>query len=365
VFDGSSQYSIGRLDVDVVAVGLISETIPYINVYDISGAVTELSANTASTGNTGMKVFETVENLSRVVQIGEEARIIGNGGGTFFEEQALSGGYNDVTSLNKTKYYMVYINGSGELAESVGYLGVSVEADSSGVYLVHEGVAEFFSVETGWVFVGMSFDASTATLDLVVNDQSVTTSLNLSDENTLATHIDFYLENDLYAVDDFYHNPGVYEGVTPLTDHYAAAIPWGEIDATDALVLGAKSGGLIRAQSYISGPDSWHNVGDSGEPAFENGWVNYGSQYNGARFMKDAIGFVHLGGLVKDGTVDAPIFTLPSGYRPGARQIHVTVNDSDEEGHRIDVDTDGTVTPAGSISTGWTSLENITFYAEQ
>ncbi len=58
----------------------------------------------------------------------------------------------------------------------------------------------------------------------------------------------------------------------------------------------------------------WHAVGGSGEPAFQNGWVNYGQRP--AMFYKDAAGVVHLTGLVKSGTIGTTAFTLPAGYRP-------------------------------------------------
>lgn len=62
----------------------------------------------------------------------------------------------------------------------------------------------------------------------------------------------------------------------------------------------------------------WHSVGAPGEPAFENSWENYDiSQVPGACFMKDALGFVHLHGLVKGGVYATNIFTLPVGFRPG------------------------------------------------
>ena len=50
-------------------------------------------------------------------------------------------------------------------------------------------------------------------------------------------------------------------------------------------------------------------------PTLLNSWENYGGGYNNAGYMKDALGFVHLKGLIKNGNI-ATIFNLPSGYRP-------------------------------------------------
>lgn len=71
--------------------------------------------------------------------------------------------------------------------------------------------------------------------------------------------------------------------------------------------------------------EPWHYVGaiEYGEPAWANGWQNYGSDafftYDSAAFFKDPDGFVHLKGVVENLTAaayDSVIFILPEGYRP-------------------------------------------------
>lgn len=64
--------------------------------------------------------------------------------------------------------------------------------------------------------------------------------------------------------------------------------------------------------------EPWHVVGDAGEPAFTNSWVNVTSPstYPPARFHRDALGRVHVEGAVKLGTTTTSAFTLPAGYRP-------------------------------------------------
>jgi hypothetical protein len=65
-----------------------------------------------------------------------------------------------------------------------------------------------------------------------------------------------------------------------------------------------------------------HMVGSSGEPQFENGSTNFGSEgsitFSSVGFYKDHEGIVHLEGIAK---VDAgpglvSVFALPPGYRP-------------------------------------------------
>jgi hypothetical protein len=62
--------------------------------------------------------------------------------------------------------------------------------------------------------------------------------------------------------------------------------------------------------------DDWHEVGDSGEPAFENSWVNKGGTNETAAFRKDGEGTVFLKGVITAGTINTAAFTLPAGYRP-------------------------------------------------
>jgi hypothetical protein len=62
--------------------------------------------------------------------------------------------------------------------------------------------------------------------------------------------------------------------------------------------------------------DPWHVVGAAGEPAFQNGWANYGAGEQTLAFRKDPFGRVYMRGIVKGGANATVIFTLPTGYRP-------------------------------------------------
>lgn len=100
-------------------------------------------------------------------------------------------------------------------------------------------------------------------------------------------------------------------------------------------------------------------VGGTGQPAFTNSWVNYGSSWAPAAFWRDPLGFVHLRGLIKSGTVGNAAFTLPPGFRPKENESFVVV--SNAAVGRVDVLTDGTVTPAAPSSNVWVSLSGINF----
>lgn len=90
--------------------------------------------------------------------------------------------------------------------------------------------------------------------------------------------------------------------------------------------------------------DKTHYIGASGEPVFQNSWVNYGVSNEAAGFYKDPFGRVFLTGLVKSGTTGTTIFTLPGGYRPKLREIFAVIsgNPTDVLG-RIDIDGNGNV----------------------
>jgi hypothetical protein len=104
---------------------------------------------------------------------------------------------------------------------------------------------------------------------------------------------------------------------------------------------------------------NFRTVGGTGQPAFQHSWVNFGSNWAEAAFWRDPLGFVHLRGLIKSGTVDQSAFTLPPGFRPKVNEAFVTV--SNGAVGRVDVLTDGTVTPASPSNNAWVSLSGIHF----
>jgi len=98
-------------------------------------------------------------------------------------------------------------------------------------------------------------------------------------------------------------------------------------------------------------------------PSFTDSWANYSSDYNQCGYYKDSENRVHLRGLVKNGSVgnSYAIFVLPVGYRPERRHLVCAMTNGDVAG-RIDITNDGRVRPY-SVSSGWVSLDNISFTA--
>ena len=106
--------------------------------------------------------------------------------------------------------------------------------------------------------------------------------------------------------------------------------------------------------------DDWHEVGASGEPAFQNGWVNFGGAEATAAFRKDGEGTVHIKGLIKLGTLGSHAFTLPVGYRPLLE--HTVAAIANNAIGRLMIQPSGLVVPQ-SGSNVWFSI-HVTFPAE-
>jgi hypothetical protein len=123
---------------------------------------------------------------------------------------------------------------------------------------------------------------------------------------------------------------------------------------------------LIDLERALKGRD-WVVIGAAGAPAFANSWVNFGSTWAPAAYRKDAMGFVHLRGLVKSGTVNVAIFVLPVGFRPIGDLMFGVINDTGP-GQGV-VQQDGTVRQGAGTgltnTNGFHTLSGITFLAEQ
>lgn len=112
------------------------------------------------------------------------------------------------------------------------------------------------------------------------------------------------------------------------------------------------------AQFINFNPPTWTEV-----TAFENSWVNYGSTNQTAGYVKDAFGFVHIKGCVKNGSgIPTVIFTLPAGYRPTSNESFVVETTGSALGACF-VQTNGTVIASYGGGTSYFWLSGITFYA--
>jgi hypothetical protein len=97
-------------------------------------------------------------------------------------------------------------------------------------------------------------------------------------------------------------------------------------------------------------------------PTLLNSWVNYGSGFMNAGYMKDEFGFVHIRGTLKSGTFNNVAFTLPVGYRPNASIAVPGISGSLVAGNVL-ILTDGSVDPdfPAGTSTNFLTISNIKF----
>jgi hypothetical protein len=136
------------------------------------------------------------------------------------------------------------------------------------------------------------------------------------------------------------------------------------------------------ASGTTATPEAFHLVDTAGEPAFQNGWHNTGSDREAVGFYKDPGGVVHLRGAAT-GSNNMVIFQLPPGYRPASgKQIQIsavcncTVLDSNTPGDEVNVPTGrlqifgdiGTAALNGGVSISplpsFVDLDGVSFPAE-
>lgn len=120
--------------------------------------------------------------------------------------------------------------------------------------------------------------------------------------------------------------------------------------------------GTLDYEDLIFLNDDWHYIGATGEPAFQNSWVNNGGSRGDVAFKRTLDKFVYFCGAMQGGSDATVAFTLPAGYRPSATVDTVALGFSAVVGtsNRVTVSTAGDVTIYWS-SLGNTSLENIRF----
>lgn len=97
---------------------------------------------------------------------------------------------------------------------------------------------------------------------------------------------------------------------------------------------------------------------------FQNGWINYGYQFERANYRLNSLGVVELKGRIGSGTTTSGtvIATLPAGLRPAYTHSFsvVTNNTSNDQIGQIDIDASGNILAILVYNT-YTSLDGISF----
>lgn len=156
--------------------------------------------------------------------------------------------------------------------------------------------------------------------------------------NDLDTRLDQILTDGVVSIDTSF--------MPPLLGYPA------DVDLKRTVRQALEYGILALFKALVQLPDSFT------APTFQNSWVNFDGGYQVAGFYKDPFGVVHLRGLVKNGTVGQPIFTLPEGYRPAARLLFAAA--SNDAFGRVDILANGHVN-AEIGNNAYVSLNGISF----
>ena len=195
-------------------------------------------------------------------------------------------------------------------------------------------------------------------------------------EGTLASG-NVYSRNDSFVTSSLFNVDNAYELTIRIWDYFISSENGinATINIPTALTLfDCRNTGKGIAFGKVSAKDAMEVALDlelTGEfiqedrqtPTLLNSWVNYGAGYESASYWKDKCNVVHLGGLVKSGTIvdGTVIFTLPEGYRPRASEKFITV--SLNATCVVDIYASGNVTIRAGANAGWLSLSGICFRA--
>lgn len=101
-------------------------------------------------------------------------------------------------------------------------------------------------------------------------------------------------------------------------------------------------------------------------PTLLNGWTNYdATTWDPVGYMKDSLGFVHLRGFVKGGTISTGtiVFKLPVGYRPEKSSYFCTGTNNSGSSTSWQVSSNGDVIILYGGSSSYCSIGTLIFKA--
>lgn len=123
---------------------------------------------------------------------------------------------------------------------------------------------------------------------------------------------------------------------------------------TSATITGSVFGSDVAKYTNHTG------IGWIGMSSLSNSWTTVAGT-RAPSYSKDENGMVSLSGVIGGGTVNAAIFTLPSGYRPSST-IRCPIAVSGVFGY-LDITNAGTVTLYSSGANSWAALDGVSFPA--
>ena len=127
-----------------------------------------------------------------------------------------------------------------------------------------------------------------------------------------------------------------------------------------------QSKGIPNSTDYLSTQSMFYPTGTTGwtNLTLQNGWTNLDpANFTTAQYKKGADNIVAIKGLIRNGATSGTIAQLPVGFRPKERLCMTIV--AVESHARVDILPDGQIIIAYGANSAWTSLDNISFIAEQ
>lgn len=244
----------------------------------------------------------------------------------------------------------VDVNALGEIRVQVGNAGwVSLE----GINFIPAGTSYTrnpLTLVNSWVDYGGSFPTPTYVMDSVgrVNVQGLVKNGTITDNTQIVNNLPASARTGEYLHLPSRNSAFGLIGISPTTGIVAKGTGTNNYTTLNSLYYPASFG-------------SWTNL------ALQYGWVTYSAGFASPQYAKGADNIVRLKGLVRAGTTTdgTVIANLPAGYRPkdGSRALIGTVCNPNVY-CRIDVLPNGNVELYFS-NNGWTSLDSVTFLAEQ
>lgn len=110
-------------------------------------------------------------------------------------------------------------------------------------------------------------------------------------------------------------------------------------------------------------PTIWNEVGDAGQPAFQNGWTNSLTRVSPLSFKLINDMQVHIRGVITKDTSDGVIFTLPAAYRPLV-DTYLVGNKFVPGIGSIAIQTNGDVSVGDILNGGSASLDGVSFWVD-
>lgn len=234
---------------------------------------------------------------------------------------------------------IVYIYGSGSWLslETISFIPAGTSYTRTG-----------FTFANGWTNYGSPFENASFAVDSIgrVHIQGLVRPGTITNGTQIATNIT--------------PRPSRYMHVPARSD------PQGSIGVDQTYGVVAKGSGTVNG--HLALHTMWYPSTFAGWSTFTlgAGWVDFDNTFfTGAGYAKGSDGIVRMKGLIKNGATanGTVIGNLPAGFRPSARVL--TEQDCNPNVEcRVDVLANGNV-EVYAANSGWTSLDNVTFLAEQ